>query len=124
MISIGESVNGVPLVNAGRAFADYHRLLAPGQRYEGMATMPGYKSKSMVIWLEEGAITVDFILDPDGTPKENLVRNICDCDYYGSKSKVAVLDYFWGFHFEICCLDSYLSIPLLFVQEETEIQPF
>ncbi|KAK0575530.1 hypothetical protein LWI29_002209 [Acer saccharum] len=96
-------INGINYtVNAGRAFADYHRLLAPGQRYEVMATMPGYKSKSTVIWLEEGAITVDFILDPDGTPKGNLLRNICDCDYYGSKSKVAVLDYFWGFHFEIC----------------------
>ncbi|KAK1553634.1 hypothetical protein Q3G72_001381 [Acer saccharum] len=82
-------INGINYtVNAGRAFADYHRLLAPGQRYEVMATMPGYKSKSTVIWLEEGAITVDFILDPGGTPKGNLLRNICDCDYYGKENEI------------------------------------
>ncbi|KAL5779034.1 hypothetical protein ACOSQ2_009771 [Xanthoceras sorbifolium] len=89
-------------VNAGRAFADFHRLIAPGQRYEVMATMPGYKSKSTIIWLEEGSMTVDFILDPDGTPKSNVVRNICDCDYSSNTKFARKLDFLWGSHLEIC----------------------
>ncbi|KAH9691893.1 Carboxypeptidase SOL1 [Citrus sinensis] len=47
-------------VNAGRAVADHYRLLTPGKRYEVMASMPGYKPKSTIIWLEETA-TADFI---------------------------------------------------------------
>ncbi|KAG6625936.1 hypothetical protein CIPAW_15G012300 [Carya illinoinensis] len=56
-------------VKAGRTFADYHRLLAPGGRYEVMATVPGYKSRSTGIWLEEAAMTLDFVLDPEVTLK-------------------------------------------------------
>nr|GMC55191.1 carboxypeptidase SOL1 [Ipomoea batatas] len=51
-------------IKAGETFADYHRLLAPGNNYEVVATMPGYKSKSTHIILGEEAMTVDFILDP------------------------------------------------------------
>ncbi|GAY39730.1 hypothetical protein CUMW_046700 [Citrus unshiu] len=64
-------------VNAGRAVADHYRLLTPGKRYEVMASMPGYKPKSTIIWLEETA-TADFILDPDITLEGNTLGSICD----------------------------------------------
>ncbi|TYK04505.1 carboxypeptidase SOL1 isoform X2 [Cucumis melo var. makuwa] len=57
------------LVKASQKFADYHRLAAPRQKYEVTASMPGYKSKDTSIWLEEGAMSVDFVLDPDTTAK-------------------------------------------------------
>ncbi|XP_057974501.1 carboxypeptidase SOL1 isoform X2 [Malania oleifera] len=65
-------------VQAGKAFADYHRLLAPGERYEVMASLPGYKSKTTRILLEEEGTTVDFVLDPEVMLK-GLLRSPCDC---------------------------------------------
>ncbi|KAH9757732.1 Carboxypeptidase SOL1 [Citrus sinensis] len=85
-------------VNAGRAFADYYRLLTPGKRYEVMGSMPGYKPKSTSIWLEETA-TADFILDPDSALKDNTPRSICDCSY-DSKAKLVLLEFLLGFHME------------------------
>ncbi|KAG6776234.1 hypothetical protein POTOM_019740 [Populus tomentosa] len=74
-------------VKASRGFADYHRLLAPGERYEVMASMPGYKPKTTRISLEEAAMTLDFILDPEVTSKGSL-RSINDC----RKLKVNILN--------------------------------
>ncbi|XP_021662895.2 carboxypeptidase SOL1 isoform X2 [Hevea brasiliensis] len=82
-------------IKAGSLFADYHRLLNPAERYEVVASMPGYKSKTTWIVLGESAMSVDFILDPEVTAMENL-RIICDCSYCG-KSK---LENLWGFHLE------------------------
>ncbi|XWS23508.1 hypothetical protein CRYUN_Cryun28dG0020300 [Craigia yunnanensis] len=87
-------------VKAGKAFADYHRLLVPGERYEVMAAVPGYKSKATNIWLEEEAMTVDFILDPEVTSEGTLLRSICDCNC-GGKSRLLSVEYFWGIHFEV-----------------------
>ncbi|KAH9691910.1 Carboxypeptidase SOL1 [Citrus sinensis] len=87
-------------VNAGRAFADYYRLLTPGKRYEVMASMPGYKPKSTSIWLEETA-TADFILDPDSALEDNTPRSICDCSC-DSKAKLVLLEFLLGFHMEVC----------------------
>ncbi|KAH9691921.1 Carboxypeptidase SOL1 [Citrus sinensis] len=87
-------------VNAGRAFADYYRLLTPGKRYEVMASMPGYKPKSTSIWLEETA-TADFILDPDSALEDNTPRSICDCSC-DSKAKLVLLEFLLGFHVEVC----------------------
>ncbi|GAU13309.1 hypothetical protein TSUD_42630 [Trifolium subterraneum] len=56
-------------VRAGKTFGDYHRLLGPRDRYEVVATMPGYKSKNTSIWLDEGAMTLDFVLDPEVSVK-------------------------------------------------------
>ncbi|XP_044511881.1 carboxypeptidase SOL1 isoform X3 [Mangifera indica] len=94
------------MVKSGRAFADYHRLLAPGKKYEVIASAPGYKSKSTTIWLEEEAVTVDFILDPDETLEGNLLRSICDCGS-GVTTK-----FYWRFHIEICF---FLVIVLAFL---------
>lgn len=87
-------------VKAGRAFSDYHRLLVPRERYEVMAAVPGYKSKATNIWLEEDAMTVDFILDPEVSFGETLPRSVCDCNC-GTKSWLFSLEYFWGVHFEV-----------------------
>ncbi|KAL6213880.1 hypothetical protein ACLB2K_013319 [Fragaria x ananassa] len=60
------AINGIDYtVKASTAFADYHRLLAPGGRYEVTAIVPGYKSKTTVISLEESGTNVDFIFDPE-----------------------------------------------------------
>ncbi|XP_038696670.1 carboxypeptidase SOL1 isoform X2 [Tripterygium wilfordii] len=83
-------------VQAGRTFSDYHRLLAPGERYEVMVNVPGYKSKTTHIWLGEEAATVDFILDPDVITNVP-VRSICDCSYC-YKSGV---EYSLGLHFGV-----------------------
>ncbi|CAK7346734.1 unnamed protein product [Dovyalis caffra] len=82
-------------VKAGRRFADYHRLLAPGERYEVMATVPGYKPKTTRISLGEAAMNLDFILDPEVTTKGSL-RSINDCS---CESKCG-FEIFWRVHLE------------------------
>lgn len=72
-------------VKAGGVFSDYHRMLAPGEKYQVMATNPGYKLKTTTITLEE-ATTVDFILDPDVTGEGSSVRSACDCNCDGKNS--------------------------------------
>ncbi|GMY29499.1 carboxypeptidase SOL1 isoform X2 [Fagus crenata] len=88
-------------VKASRTLADYHRLLAPRGRYEVMATMPGYKSRSTFIWLEEAAMTLDFVLDPEVTHKGSLLRSGCECDC-GNKSRLEFVGFLWGGHLEVC----------------------
>jgi len=53
-------------VRASRTFGDYHRIIVPGEKYEVMASMEGFRPKSTRIVLEQGAVNLDFILDPDG----------------------------------------------------------
>ncbi|KAJ8770100.1 hypothetical protein K2173_011182 [Erythroxylum novogranatense] len=70
-------------------------ILAPGRKYEVMATMPGYKSKTTSIWLEEAAVTADFILDPDFTARVYQQR-FCDCDCdCGGRIRIGIL---WSVH--------------------------
>ncbi|XP_059630399.1 carboxypeptidase SOL1 isoform X2 [Cornus florida] len=95
------SVKGINYtIKASQAFADYHRLLAPGERYEVIATMPGYKSKRTSILLGEEAMTVDFVLDPEITPKGNILRSgyDCSCDH---KSRFKLVEFspwpYWEF---------------------------
>lgn len=64
-----------------------------------IASMPGYKSKSTTIWMDEKAISLDFILEPDITTGENTLGSICDC--YDGKSKLLMVEYLAGFHFEV-----------------------
>ncbi|XP_023728257.1 carboxypeptidase SOL1 [Lactuca sativa] len=52
-------------IKASERLADYHRLLAPGQQYEVIATMAGYKTRTTTITMKEEAVTLDFILEPD-----------------------------------------------------------
>ncbi|XP_027189787.1 carboxypeptidase SOL1 isoform X2 [Cicer arietinum] len=87
-------------VRAGRTFADYHRLLAPRDRYEVVATMPGYKSKNTSIWLDEGAMSLDFVLDPEVSVKGSILRNVYDCNC-DSKSKLEFVEFLLGSHLEV-----------------------
>lgn len=105
------SIKGINYtVKAGRGFADYHRLLAPGERYEVMATMPGYKPKTTRISLEEAAMTLDFILDPEVTTKGSL-RSINDCR---CESKCG-LEVFWRMHSEVYFILIVVSVFLCFL---------
>ncbi|XP_021902412.1 carboxypeptidase SOL1 isoform X3 [Carica papaya] len=88
-------------VKAGRAFADYHRMLAPEGKYQVVATVPGYKLKTTSIWLGAEATTVDFILDPEVTPGDGkLLKSICDCNNEREARRV-LAGFFWGPHLEI-----------------------
>ncbi|CAI8604315.1 unnamed protein product [Vicia faba] len=87
-------------VRAGRTFAGYHRLLAPRDKYEVVATMPGYKSRNTTIWLDEGAMTLDFVLDPEVSMKGSILQNVYDCNC-DSKSKLEFVEFLWGSHLEV-----------------------
>uniref|UniRef100_A0A7C9EW66 Peptidase M14 domain-containing protein n=2 Tax=Opuntia streptacantha TaxID=393608 RepID=A0A7C9EW66_OPUST len=80
-------------IKAGERFADYHRLLLPGEKYQVMASMPGYKSKSTTIVLDEEATTLDFILEPEGSRVAKILETECDCSG-NSKSRVEMADIF------------------------------
>ncbi|XP_031743068.1 carboxypeptidase SOL1 isoform X2 [Cucumis sativus] len=95
-------------VKASQKFANYHRLAAPRQKYEVTVSMPGYKSKNTSIWLEEGAMSVDFVLDPDTTAKGKVIRN-CDCN---CGNRVDFVAYIWGHYFEAYIL---LAVVLVFI---------
>ncbi|KAL2562346.1 hypothetical protein AAZX31_20G157100 [Glycine max] len=87
-------------VRAGKTFGDYHRILAPRDKYEVVATMPGYKSKNTTIWLDEGPVTLDFVLDPEVSVKGSVLQNIykCDCN---NESKQEFVHFLWGAHLEV-----------------------
>jgi len=62
--------------------------------------MPGYKSKNTTIWLDEGPVTLDFVLDPEVSVKGSVLRNIYDCDCNG-ESKQEFVQFLWGTHLEV-----------------------
>uniref|UniRef100_A0A803MTA0 Peptidase M14 domain-containing protein n=1 Tax=Chenopodium quinoa TaxID=63459 RepID=A0A803MTA0_CHEQI len=78
-------------VKAGRLFADYHRLLVPGIKYQVTASSPGYKSKSTTIFLEEGATTADFVLEPEISSVGKIVETGCPCSG-SNKNRLEVVD--------------------------------
>ncbi|KAJ7974004.1 Carboxypeptidase SOL1 [Quillaja saponaria] len=81
------------MVKVGR---DYDRLLHPGDKYKVVATMPGYKSKTTCIRLDEGLTTVDFVLDPEVTVKGNVHE--CNC---GSNNRLDLVKFLSGGHWEV-----------------------
>ncbi|XP_044956926.1 carboxypeptidase SOL1 isoform X1 [Hordeum vulgare subsp. vulgare] len=67
-------------INASGSFGDYHRILAPGQSYEVVASMEGYRPKRTRVMLGREATNLDFILDPDGAVRRTKpLRNDCGC---------------------------------------------
>ncbi|XP_062228026.1 carboxypeptidase SOL1-like isoform X4 [Phragmites australis] len=67
-------------VRASNTYGDYHRMLAPGEKYEVVASMEGFRPKATHIVLEQEAVSLDFILDPDGADGQmELLRNDCGC---------------------------------------------
>ncbi|KAF5194662.1 Carboxypeptidase sol1 [Thalictrum thalictroides] len=70
-------------VKAGDAFGDYHRMVVPGESYEVIAMVPGYKSKATHILLDDHSMSLDFVLDleEDQKRKNQLLGGcICNCD--------------------------------------------
>ncbi|GAB2287250.1 hypothetical protein Dimus_021634, partial [Dionaea muscipula] len=97
-------------VKAGKPFADYHRLLAPGGKYEVTASAQGYRSRSTLIFLEEeDANMVDFILDPETSNHVEVQRVGCDCS--SNMSSFEVMDIFVKPHLEVSLL---VIVALLF----------
>ncbi|CAN0928345.1 Carboxypeptidase SOL1 [Linum grandiflorum] len=95
-------------VKASRAFGDYHRLLVPGERFEVIASMPGYKTKTTTVSLGEAAMTADFILDPEVATGHYLRTTYGGCDC-GSSSRFS-LEMFWTLHLEL-----YVVVIVLFL---------
>ncbi|XP_059279960.1 carboxypeptidase SOL1 isoform X2 [Lycium ferocissimum] len=75
-------------IHARETLADYHRLLVPGGKYEVVATMPGYKSRSTKIMLGEEAMTVDFVMDPVITPTNSFLQRGWSCSLPGPHLEV------------------------------------
>ncbi|KAL3619793.1 suppressor of los1-1 [Castilleja foliolosa] len=138
---VSSSDNGKPLpasiairginytIGASKKFADYHRLVAPGGKYEVIATMPGYRSQSACVALGEGAMTVDFVLDPESDPEGSQVLVDSGC-YFDNKFGVQVMDYLPVPRLEIsvifilmlgfiCCLLKWRVRPNLLNQKQT-----
>ncbi|KAF8697640.1 hypothetical protein HU200_035829 [Digitaria exilis] len=70
-------------VRASRTFGDYHRIIVPGEKYEVVASMEGFRPKSTNIVLEQEAANLDFILDPDGADGQTKLPSNdygCRCD--------------------------------------------
>ncbi|KAI4366834.1 hypothetical protein MLD38_022651 [Melastoma candidum] len=91
------SINGINYtVEAGKAFADYHRLLAPDNKYEVLAFMHGYKPKNTTVFLEGGAMSLDFVLDPEtGSLRETKVKGWCDCNCNAGIQGVELTGFAW-----------------------------
>lgn len=89
-------------MNAGKTLGDYHRMLSPGENYEVMVTVPGFRLKSTRIRLEDEAASLDFILDPepDATKGARQSGTNCDCSC-GDKDKLELLGFLRGIHFEV-----------------------
>ncbi|ESW15573.1 hypothetical protein PHAVU_007G083600 [Phaseolus vulgaris] len=109
-------------VTAGKTFGDYHRFLAPRDKYEVVATMPGYKSKNTTIWLDDGPVTLDFVLDPEVSVKGSVLQNACDCDC-NSKSTQEFVQFLWGAHLEVFfILIVILGFLLLLFKRRTKVK--
>ncbi|XP_057776034.1 carboxypeptidase SOL1 [Salvia miltiorrhiza] len=93
-------------IAAGKKFGEYYRLLAPGEKYEVIASMPGYRLKRACVILGEGAATVDFVLDPDTSSTLNGSSRVLEdagC-YFDSKTSLQVVDFLPATQLEISLL--------------------
>ncbi|KAL6861527.1 hypothetical protein ACP4OV_017227 [Aristida adscensionis] len=98
-------------VSASRTFGDYHRLLVPGEKYEVVASMEGFRAKATRIVLEQEAVNLDFILDPDGADGQmKLLRDDCDCHCDDNKL-LGIQAHLWLYPFALFIL---LALYLVF----------
>ncbi|PIA47850.1 hypothetical protein AQUCO_01400443v1 [Aquilegia coerulea] len=68
-------------VKAGDAFGDYHRMVAPGESYEVIAMVPGYKSKATRILVDDQSMSLDFVLDlEEDQNRQNQLQGDCNCN--------------------------------------------
>ncbi|XP_043696649.1 carboxypeptidase SOL1 isoform X2 [Telopea speciosissima] len=104
-------------VKADGSFGDYHRMLAPGESYEVMVTMPGYQSKSTHILLEDEAMSVDFVLDPEDDLQMHLQpRSSCNDNH-----KLELLKIFGKIHLEIPLVAAFILAFLCFLLKRKPI---
>ncbi|KAK4348711.1 hypothetical protein RND71_031466 [Anisodus tanguticus] len=75
-------------IHARETLDDYHRLLVPEGKYEVIATMLGYKSRSTRIMLGQEAMTVDFVMDPVITPTTSFLQRRWNCSLPGPHLEV------------------------------------
>ncbi|XP_071923773.1 carboxypeptidase SOL1-like isoform X2 [Coffea arabica] len=114
------SIKGInSTIKAGKVFADYHRLLTPGEKYEVVASMPGYKSKSTRIILGEEASTVDFILDPVVAARDDSLPSRCDCSF--EKREQKLIELLPGQHSEILIVVILILLFLCFLMKRRVI---
>ncbi|XP_047983264.1 carboxypeptidase SOL1-like isoform X2 [Salvia hispanica] len=92
-------------IAAGKKFGEYYRLLAPGEKYEVIASMPGYRSKRACVILGEAAQTVDFVLDSESSSiyKDGPVLEDSGC-YPESKTGLQAADLLPATQLEFCLL--------------------
>ncbi|MQM15385.1 hypothetical protein Taro_048332 [Colocasia esculenta] len=108
-------------VNASTIFGDYHRMLAPGKSYEVIASMPGFQSKTTHILLEDGAMNLDFVLDPEEEPTQRVfLGNTFDCSCDG-EHKFALMDFLRGFHLQISLISFAILSFILFLVKKRRI---
>lgn len=70
-----------------------------------IATMPGYKPKSACVVLGEGALTVDFVLDPETSTTHEGGQHLEDSGcYFENKSSFQVIDFLPAPQLEISVL--------------------
>lgn len=116
------SIQGINYtIKASQAFGDYHRLLAPGRRYEVIATMPGYKPKGTTIMLGEEAMSVDFVLDPELNPPRSLLRRSCD-DICDCNKKLKLVQFLSVPRLELLALIIFVSLFLCFLLKRRTIR--
>lgn len=72
------------------------------------AIVPGYKSKTTVISLEESGTNVDFILDPEVNTRGTLLRSACDCSWDS-------MNIIWRTPLEVYLLLIVITVFLLFL---------
>lgn len=75
-----------------------------------VATMPGYKSKTTSIKLED-VTTVDFVLDPEVLPEGNLLQRLCDCNCE-KKGSLELVEFVGVSHLEVSLI---LVVVLVFL---------
>ncbi|KAJ4965292.1 hypothetical protein NE237_017141 [Protea cynaroides] len=102
-------------VKAGRSFGNYHRMLAPGESYEVMVAIPGYKSKNTRILLEDEAMNVDFVLDPEEDQQmQSQPRSSCNCSC-NDNHKLGLLNILGRLHMEIPVVAALIMAFLCFL---------
>ncbi|KAG2604168.1 hypothetical protein PVAP13_4NG051330 [Panicum virgatum] len=98
-------------VRASRTFGDYHRIIVPGEKYEVMASMEGFRPKSTRIVLEQEAVNLDFILDPDGADGQLKLHSDYGC-HCGNTMMFHVQEaHIWLYLLVLCVL---LTLYLVF----------
>lgn len=70
-------------INASNSLGDYHRILAPAGNYQVSVSLPGYRTRTTPILLQDKDVSLDFILEPEDGGAERRAQigdYFCDCE--------------------------------------------